>query len=83
MYSSLISVSISAKLRACVWNVHYVRNIIFEEHSCIGTLGTGKYVFVANRNTDKNVFRSSWKVPLFLGRTHRNLVHVYRLCCVC
>lgn len=46
MYSSLISGSISAELRACVRNVHCVRNIIFEEHSCIETSSTGKYIFV-------------------------------------
>ena len=62
MYSSLVSVSISTERRACV------PNIIIEEHRCVGIPGR-------NRNTSKNVFRSSWKVPLFLGRTSRNFEH--------
>jgi len=64
--------------RSCVWNVHFVPNIIIEEHFCTGTPGAGKYVFVGSGNTGKNVFRSLWKVPLLLGRTHGNLEHVYQ-----
>jgi hypothetical protein len=35
------SVSISTELRACVWNVHCVPNLVFEEHRSIRTPGRG------------------------------------------